>query len=875
MPFQVIPLMQRVADPRSFAERPALLDAALANESHGLLVLAAPAGYGKSWLAQRIAARWQEAHSRRGMAVRQWNLSSKTTLTQALRSFCELFGQYDKPTLLSPDIAVDTALEAMACSDAPGILVIDMDGTSPNRAVTSLAAQLLAEFAVQGHALLVCRNPWLMPLERISLSATVQVFDAGDLAFDADTLMQFHDIDAAQAQRWMTVTEGWPALCGSRLPVDAHPLNHDDDELTRVLVAHLNNYLEQEVLSSLSARDAQLLMHASIFEAVEPGMLETLGGDISWSRFIALQENGLPLSLARSSRDRIVLHPVFRAFLQRRLQDRSPAIYHSLHRRAALGYAAANNHRLALAHATRTNDPVLVNQITESSGGWRISLREGVHALNRGADQPAISAQFPKAHLARTYWLAQAGRLDEAEHLLTDLQRSPNAADLKLDLETIAAVLRVYRDAPYDEAIASALSTQTRGTPGGALGPGAATIVAAMLNNAALYERAVATSRAAILEASAVGSQYVEFYGQWQCGIALHGLGQVADALKEYDRAIVLAEEVLGEASSEARVVNLDAAHAAYLAGEDDLAERLAGDLTGLYRLHAWFESYARALEVATALARARSDGQLEAQVLQSFADLAEARALPRLAVMVSLGRSQQALAEGDLETASRHCATALQRATSTLQEDLPETIRVLAPVYLEAIRIELLSGRLKEAVALVERTQAIFERNADGSIELEHRLFQAYLDVHGRQFKSAALRLSQCVHQARRCGLVRPFRNNAKFVAELVECARSRALPFDTGVLHAALQMSMSEVAPTPDVRSRGPVPSNGRMLLTEREMDILHFLSDGLSSKEMARRLRISEGTIKTHRKHLYEKLNVGLRSQAITKARELGLL
>jgi ATP/maltotriose-dependent transcriptional regulator MalT len=54
-----------------------------------------------------------------------------------------------------------------------------------------------------------------------------------------------------------------------------------------------------------------------------------------------------------------------------------------------------------------------------------------------------------------------------------------------------------------------------------------------------------------------------------------------------------------------------------------------------------------------------------------------------------------------------------------------------------------------------------------------------------------------------------------------------------------------------------------------------ILHFLAEGLSSKEMARRLAISEATIKTHRKHLYEKLDTRLRSQAIVKARTLGLL
>jgi LuxR family transcriptional regulator, maltose regulon positive regulatory protein len=867
-----IPLTQRSIDTRAFLERTALIEAALARQPRGLLVVTAPSGYGKSVLARHIGAHWSAQQVR---PLRVWPLRSTTTLNQALRSFCEIFGFDDRPSSLNPDIAADTALEALALCADPGVLVVDLDGAPPVSVVKSLAAQVLTEFVQQGRALVACRNPWLLSLERIALSAPVQIFEAADLAFDADALMQLHGLDVAHARRWLEVSEGWPLLCGPRLPVAHDSLSDEAATLATLLAERITDYLEHELLSALPARDVQLLMHASIFEAVEPGMLEALGSDISWSRFNALQDIGLPQSIANSTRDRIVLHPVLRAFLQRRLQDRSPAIYHSLHRRAALGYAAAHNHRLALAHATRTNDPIFVDQITERSGGWRVSMREGLRALDRGIAEPAISAQFPKAQLARTYWLAQTGRLDEAEHLLRHLQQTEKTAALRADQDTIAAVIAVYRDTPLDEARIAGLNAHTQSLPGEAIGLGAATVVAAMLNNAALYERAAATSRAATLEAAATGSRYVEFYGQWECGIALHGLGHVTDALREYARATALAEELLGESSNEARIIGLGAAHAAYLAGDDDLAERLAGDLTGLYRLHAWFEPYARALEVATALSRMRGDGKLETHVLQSFADLAESRSLPRLGVMVLLAYTQQALAEGDMETAARHHSAALHQAETQLPASTPQTQRVLAPLHLEGIRIELLAGRLREGGWLAERSGPLFAGSSDGSIALEYRLFMAYLDVHAREFRSASARLSQCVHQAHRHGLLRPLRNNANFIGELAECVRSRALPFDSGVLNSVLQMSLAESATLPDLRPRTNLSHNGRMLLTEREMDILHFLADGLSSKEMARRLRISEGTVKTHRKHLYEKLNAGLRSQAITRARELGLL
>jgi DNA-binding CsgD family transcriptional regulator len=61
----------------------------------------------------------------------------------------------------------------------------------------------------------------------------------------------------------------------------------------------------------------------------------------------------------------------------------------------------------------------------------------------------------------------------------------------------------------------------------------------------------------------------------------------------------------------------------------------------------------------------------------------------------------------------------------------------------------------------------------------------------------------------------------------------------------------------------------------LTEREREILGLLAVGLSNREIAERLVVSENTIKSHLEHLYGKLGVSSRLRAIARARELGLL
>jgi predicted ATPase/DNA-binding CsgD family transcriptional regulator len=61
----------------------------------------------------------------------------------------------------------------------------------------------------------------------------------------------------------------------------------------------------------------------------------------------------------------------------------------------------------------------------------------------------------------------------------------------------------------------------------------------------------------------------------------------------------------------------------------------------------------------------------------------------------------------------------------------------------------------------------------------------------------------------------------------------------------------------------------------LKERESDILHLLAEGLSNREIAQELFLALETVKWYNKQIYSKLGVGSRTQAVARARELGLL
>lgn len=88
-----------------------------------------------------------------------------------------------------------------------------------------------------------------------------------------------------------------------------------------------------------------------------------------------------------------------------------------------------------------------------------------------------------------------------------------------------------------------------------------------------------------------------------------------------------------------------------------------------------------------------------------------------------------------------------------------------------------------------------------------------------------------------------------------------------------------VKEVLKEVRVRDEGPFVLDTAKLkelgITQREHEILGLIAEGLSNREIAERLFVSENTVKTHSSRLFEKLDVNRRVQAVQRARELRLI
>jgi LuxR family maltose regulon positive regulatory protein len=252
------------------------------------------------------------------------------------------------------------------------------------------------------------------------------------------------------------------------------------------------------------------------------------------------------------------------------------------------------------------------------------------------------------------------------------------------------------------------------------------------------------------------------------------------------------------------------------------------------------------------------------------------------------------AMVEHMLEAAEAQVRLALGDTTSAaawasrVAWDRPAGVAVLA----ETLRWG--AGAVEAAAVTPARVLMVHGRvNGDGTVldRAEHHLDAAWrLTVeHGlgwlrlrvlimralladaRGERAAALRsLGAAVAQAEPEGVIRPFLVEGPLMVELLNDLRATA-PKSDGISPRSIETLLSAFP------GRGPErPGTGLVEpLTPRELDVLRLLAAGHSNAEMAAELFVEPSTVKTHLIHLYGKLGVHSRTQALANARALRLL
>jgi LuxR family maltose regulon positive regulatory protein len=188
--------------------------------------------------------------------------------------------------------------------------------------------------------------------------------------------------------------------------------------------------------------------------------------------------------------------------------------------------------------------------------------------------------------------------------------------------------------------------------------------------------------------------------------------------------------------------------------------------------------------------------------------------------------------------------------------------------IPLSRARVHLAHGDATAALAILESThqQAAEKGWKDELLNTGILLALAYAALDDE--KSALQHLSEALALAEPDGLLRAFLDEGRPMAKLLsEAARHGIHPAFTAKLLAAFKAEPDAPATTPSQPLIDP--------LSERELEILQLIDEGLSNREIGERLFLALDTIKGHNRKIFGKLQVKRRTEAVARARELGLL
>jgi LuxR family maltose regulon positive regulatory protein len=205
---------------------------------------------------------------------------------------------------------------------------------------------------------------------------------------------------------------------------------------------------------------------------------------------------------------------------------------------------------------------------------------------------------------------------------------------------------------------------------------------------------------------------------------------------------------------------------------------------------------------------------------------------------------------------------------------------------YMVLARILIAQGRLDEATSLLQRLLEATETGGRTSRAIEVLVLQALAVQAQGDTIQAITTLERALSLAEPGGYVRIFVDEGPPMARLLYEAVARGImPDYTRKLLAAFEDATKDerrrTEPSPSssvIRPSSPALSKAEGLvepLSQRELEVLQLIAEGLSNREISERLFLALSTVKGHNRNIFGKLQVQRRTEAVARARELGLV
>lgn len=885
----------RLARPRLIAR----LDESVAKP---LVVVCTPPGFGKTTLLADWAAGatrpvgWLSLDPGDNDPVRFWRY-----VLAALDPVRGSLGERLQPLLTEPGMlsrqAALTALinELEAGSEKELVLVLDDYHLVDSPAIHEDMAFLLSRVPPQFHLVVASRSDPPLPLARLRASGELAELRAADLRFTPEESTAYLrdvcglDLSTQAIADLDARTEGWAV--GLQLAALSLQERPDLDAFLHAFTGshrYVLDYLSEEVLEQQPEPVQTFLLRTSILDRLTGPLCDAVtGGTGGQDTLEDLERANLFLVPLDEQRRWYRLHHLFADLLRARLQRVEPDRVPDLHRSAAAWHEHHGLIHDAIKHALAAADTDWAARLVEQHLNGTLQRGETAELARWISALPGeVVSSRPGLCLAEGLMEFHAGHLDAVERCLTHAQRA------------------------FDQGRHQQLQVPTDGGMVSEI-PAAIALLRAEVAAARGDADWMAESANSALEHTAEHERGPRIWAGWFLACAAWMRGRVTDAEPAFAR--VLAEARTASAAYPMMATCLPLGRVQHARGrlgdalrtyEDGL--RFATEDSGLTQLY-----HAAEAHLGIAMVRYERD-ELTDALEHVTAGLDAGRQVVDLTTpvlgLVTLAWTRQALGDS---------AAALDAMDEACRLRSPNVVAMWNPAPAERARLLLAQGRVEEAAAwarergLVEDDDAPFPQERDylvlARVLLAHGVPDRVLrlldsldrraDAQGRVHSLIKIRavralalqatgdhhsalsvLSQALTLARPEGYIRAFADEGPPMSALLRSmvsARPRSrVAGDTEALRR--QVSRILRACEPGVVTPGIIRTPGLVEpLTRRELEVLPLLSEGLSNREIAQQLVVTLDTVKKHISHILSKLGATSRTQAVTKARELGLL
>lgn len=879
--------------------RPHLVDGILAAHAARLVLIRAPAGFGKTTLMQQYAASCN-AQGRATVWLRLDGADNDLPrflghLGAGLRA---LAPGSSLPGTFAERLSA-SVIETVAALGTPFAILLDDFESIQSESVLNFVQLLLESLPPTGTLVIASRTTPSLGLGRIRARGHLLELQPGALRFTLPEAtafirekcaLQLSDADVARLHR---CTEGW----ATAIFLATLSLRQRTDHGRFVASfsgsnTELAEYLAEDILGRQSDDCRRFLLETSILSQLSAPLCDAiLGRHDSQAMLTALERANLFLFPLNGEHDEYRYHSLFASFLQHRLHALDPARETQLHAAAARWYLDAGRPVPAIDHLLRAG--LHAEAIAQMALHADTLLHNGrVRLLSRWFDlvRDKLPDADPRVRISAAWaWLLNR-RFDEAmetiQRIVDDTRADAAHESILLQAETLRCVLFAMTD-QIEACRQTGLPLLDRLPPDH-------TFQYWMLTNSVAYgllsARRYDAARKVLAHTSASGRQHDSVFLRSVADCLesiidlIHGrlgrsLARLRDAQQHWN-------ERQGEVTGGRAAAGVILALALYEADNIGEAARLVTDTLPFAKMNGPIDSMTTCHILSARIAHARGDRDLWQRRLLELEELGRQVHSQRAICSAWVERARVSTLEGAFDAAAQAIHTAELHGAWEAADDAGYANEVDRP-SVAAWRLRIARGD-SDAAMCAELADAI----ANATSQQRHwralklRLLSAMALEQIGDEHAAFHDMTDALRLASHEGLIRTFLDEGPRLATLlqrwadIQCTGAAApgisAPFVTALLAPTDGAPAADAPPQTNATARTSVaPDTSTDALTTRELHVLRMLARGHRNRAIAEQLFVSEFTVKSHLRRISAKLGAQSRTEAVAIGRARGLI